>query len=145
MTKIAFLLRVTDAGWSLLSPRMTKKAPVAAPVTAEASKALTPKVIVEAPKVIVEAPIVPVDAPIVPVEAPIVPVEAPIVPVEAPIVPVEAPKVPVEAPVAVPKKEAPKESKVQVDDVDALLKEKYQVPRLHSRRWDSQICSSTCI
>jgi len=105
-----------------------KKAPVAAPVTAEASKALTPKVIVEAPKVIVEAPKVIVEAPIVPVEAPIVPVEAPIVPVEAPIVPVEAPKVPVEAPVAVPKKEAPKESKVQVDDVDALLKEKYQVP-----------------
>jgi len=71
-----------------------KKAPVAAPVTAEASKVIV-EAIVEASKVIVEAP-----------------------------------KVIVEAPVAVPKQgqEAPKESKVQVDDVDALLKEKYQVP-----------------
>jgi len=87
--------------------------PVAAPVP-------------EAPKAPVEAPKAPVEAPKAPVEAP---VEAPKAPVEAPK-PAEAPKAPVEAPKVEPSKPEvveSKETKVKTDDVDALLKEKYQV------------------
>jgi len=76
-----------------------------------------------------EAPKAPVEAPKAPVEAPKAPVEAPKAPVEAPK-PAEAPKAPVEAPKVEPSKPEvveSKETKVKTDDVDALLKEKYQV------------------